>query len=59
MTNVLIIIGSLLIALVIIVPLVEKYGKKRSGEDARSLSRYVLPLMALLLVLQIIAFYFF
>jgi hypothetical protein len=59
MSNVLIIIGSLLLALVIIVPLVEKYGKKSSEEDARSLSRYVLPLMALLLALQIIGFYFF
>ena len=59
MSNVLFIIGGLLLALLIIVPLVEKFGKKNSEKDANSLARYVLPLMAILLALQIIGFYFF
>ncbi len=59
MSTVFITLGLLFLSLLIIVPLVEKFGKKRSDEEARSLSRFLLPLLALLLVLQIIAYYFF
>ena len=59
MGTVLIILGLLFLSLIIIVPLVERFGKKQTDEEANSLSRFVLPLIAFLLVLQLIAFYFF
>lgn len=52
------ILAILFLALIIIVPLVEKYGKSYSQEEVSKISRWVLPLIGLLLVVQLLAFIF-
>ncbi len=58
MGNLLIILGVLLVALVIVVPLVEKFGHTRSPEQLQKLSRFIFPLIALLIIVQLIAYFF-
>lgn len=48
------ILGILFISLIIIVPLVERFGPKTSDTQTRKISRWILPLVAALLVLQLI-----
>lgn len=50
------IIAILFIVLIVIVPLVEKFGPNMSQEEIRKYSRFILPAMAVLLVLQLIVF---
>ncbi|BES70148.1 hypothetical protein RE428_11660 [Marinobacter nanhaiticus D15-8W] len=64
MGTLLIILGVLFLTLVILVPLWEKYAAKgdqkgRSPKDYSHLARYIFPLIALLIVLQILNYYFF
>lgn len=49
------ILGILFISLIIIVPLIERFGPRMSQESLAKMSRWVLPLVALLLVVQLIA----
>jgi len=55
----LIILAILLLALVIILPLVEKYAPKGEERSYGKLTGYILPLAALLIVVQIVRYYFF
>ncbi|WP_166263475.1 hypothetical protein [Marinobacter caseinilyticus] len=59
MGTLLIILGVLFLALVILIPLIEKYAPKGEPRDISKLSRFVFPLLALLIVLQMIRYYFF
>lgn len=52
------ILGILLVALVVIVPLVEKFGPRMSGEELRKYTRFILPIVAIALMLQGLVFLF-
>ncbi|MEJ2669217.1 MAG: hypothetical protein P8077_02825 [Gammaproteobacteria bacterium] len=52
------IIVILFVALIIIVPLIEKYGPRISEEDRVRYMRWLLPLMGLLLLIQLALFLF-
>ncbi len=54
---VLTILGILFLVLIILVPLMERFAKPIKDEDVRKISRWVLPLVALLLVVQLIAYW--
>jgi len=44
------ILATLFAVLLIIVPLLEKYGKERSPEELRSITRWEMPLMVILII---------
>lgn len=50
---VLTILGVLFLALIILVPLMERFTKPMKDEEVGRISRWVLPLVALLLVVQL------
>ena len=56
--NVFIILGVLFIALIVIIPLIEKSNLRVSNESASKLSRWIWPLVGLMLVLSLFAYYF-
>ena len=58
MTTLITILALLFAALFIVVTLTEKYGSRDSEQTAK-LSRYILPLVALLIMAQVIKFAFF
>ncbi|HEX5794172.1 MAG TPA: hypothetical protein VFY01_12915 [Rheinheimera sp.] len=58
MTTLITILALLFAALFIVVTLTEKYGN-RDPEQTAKLSRYILPLVALLILAQVIKFAFF
>lgn len=47
------ILGLLLLALLVVVPLLARYGKQSSDQEVSRLSRWILPLVMLLAVLQL------
>ena len=51
-----IILGTLLIALVVIVPLVERFGQRSSEESIHKMTRWIFPLLLLLMVFQAIRY---
>lgn len=57
MTTLFIILVVLFAALFIIIPLLEKHASKGDAIDDRKLSRWIIPLMALVLVLSIARYY--
>ncbi len=59
MGNLLIVLGALFVLLLLVVPLIERFGGKQSDRDISKLSRFILPLVALLLLLQAIRHFFF
>ncbi len=59
METLLIILAVLFLALIIILPLVEKYAPKDDGSSYGNLTRFIFPLVALLIVVQMIRYYFF
>ena len=52
--NIFVILISLVIALVIIIPLLEKYKSKMGLEGATKYSKYIWPLVMISLVVQLI-----
>ncbi|MGP9799755.1 hypothetical protein [Rheinheimera sp. NSM] len=58
MTTLITILALLFAALFILVTLAEKYGS-RDEEKTAKLSRYIMPLVALLVLAQVIKFAFF
>ncbi|WP_439134969.1 hypothetical protein [Pseudomaricurvus sp.] len=50
------ILGILFLALIIIIPLVDRFGKKQSDEEVSKISRWILPLVMLLAVLQLVLY---
>lgn len=59
MSTLLTILLVLFLALVILIPLIEKISAKGEPQDYSRLSRWIIPLMALLIVLQMIRHFFF
>lgn len=59
MKTLLIILAVLFLALVIILPLVEKYAPKGEARNYGNLTRLIFPLMAALIVVQMIRYFFF
>lgn len=49
------ILGVLFLVLIILVPLAERFAKPMKDEEVSKISRWVLPLVALLLVVQLLA----
>lgn len=58
MTTLITILALLFAALFIVVTLTEKYGSRDSEQTAK-LSRYIMPLVVLLILAQVIKFAFF
>lgn len=58
MGNLLIILGLLFLALIVIVPLLEKRGDPVDPETAQKISRWVMPLCVLLAVLTLLRYMF-
>jgi len=58
MPDIILILGILFIALIIMVTLVDRFGKKQSSEEVSRISRWVIPLMAAIMVLQLLAYFF-
>ena len=54
--NLLLILGVLFLALLVVVPLLERFGKPQDEQKISSMSRWILPLFALLAVLQLILY---
>ncbi|MFT5674415.1 MAG: hypothetical protein ACI808_000334 [Paraglaciecola sp.] len=55
--TVLIIIGVLFLALVIIVPLLERSNFRVSNEQMSKMSKWILPLLVVMVVIQLIMHY--
>jgi hypothetical protein len=56
--NVFVILGVLFVALLVIIPLVEKSGMRVSPETTAKLSRFIWPLLIIALVIQLLFFAF-
>lgn len=52
--NVFVILGVLFVALLVIIPLVEKSGMRVSPEITAKLSRFIWPLLIIALVIQLL-----
>ncbi|MEX2476235.1 hypothetical protein [Marinobacter sp.] len=58
MGTLLTILAVLFLALIIIIPLVEKYAPRGESRNYGNITRWFIPLMMLLLVLQLLRHYF-
>ena len=52
------ILGALFVALIVIVPLLERSKTRISSEDLAKISRWILPLVMIALVLQLLIYMF-
>lgn len=57
--TVFIILGLLFLALFVVVPLVEKHGKRHTPEELNKITRWIWPLVGIMLVLQLLNMAFF
>lgn len=57
MGTLLAILGVLFVALFILIPLVERFGKRYSSEDINKLTRWIFPLLLILMVLQALRYF--
>jgi hypothetical protein len=55
--TVLIILGVLFLALVIVVPLLERSNFRMSGEQMSKLGRWILPLLMVMIIVQLFMHY--
>ena len=58
METLLVILAVLFVALIIVIPLAEKYAPKGEPRDYSKITRWIIPLMALAIVLQLVRHYF-
>lgn len=58
MGTLLTILAVLFLGLIIVVPLIEKYAPKGDSRDYSRITRWIIPLVALLIVLQLFRHYF-
>ncbi len=58
MTTLFIILVVLFAALFVLVPMLEKHAGKGEGVDERRISRWIIPLMAAVMILAILRHYF-
>lgn len=54
MPPIVIILAVLFVALFIVVTVLEKFGKRRSSEELSKITRYIFPLVAIVLAVQLI-----
>ena len=54
MGTLLVILAVLFIALIVVIPLIEKYAPKSEGQDFSKVTRWIIPLLMLLLVAQLL-----
>jgi hypothetical protein len=59
METLLIILAVLFVALIVILPLVEKYAPKGESRNYGNITRFIFPLMAVLILAQMIRHFFF
>ena len=59
MGTLLIILGVLFLSLIVLIPLIEKFAPKGEHREFGNLTRYIFPLVAALIVLQMMKYYFF
>jgi len=59
MGNLISILAILFLSLFVVVYLLERFGPSTPNEKITKLANYIIPLMALVLVLQAIRFFFF
>jgi hypothetical protein len=52
------ILGALFVALIVIVPLLERSKSRISAEDLSKISRWILPLLVIAIVIQLIRYMF-
>jgi hypothetical protein len=55
--TILIILGVLFLALVVIVPLIERSNFRMSNEQQSKIGRWVLPLLVIMIVVQLVMYY--
>jgi uncharacterized membrane protein len=55
--TVLIILGALFIALVVIVPLIERSNFRMSTEQMGKWGRWILPLLVIMVIIQLVRYY--
>lgn len=55
--TVLIILAVLFIALVVIVPLIERSNFRMSGEQMAKMGRWILPLLVIMVIIQLVMYY--
>ncbi|TGN40241.1 hypothetical protein [Marinobacter confluentis] len=58
MGTLLTILAVLFLGLIVIIPLVEKYAPKGESRDYSKITRWIFPLLALALVLQMLRHFF-
>ncbi|MDX1457184.1 MAG: hypothetical protein R3276_06320 [Marinobacter sp.] len=58
METLIIILAVLFLALFILVPLLEKFAGKGGGKINPNMAKWIFPLMAALIILQMIRYYF-
>jgi len=58
MINLLTILALLFATLFLIIALLERFGPRESSENIGKISRFIIPLIALLFVLQAIRYFF-
>lgn len=54
MPPIIMILGLLFVALFVLVTVLEKYGKKRSDEELSQISRFIFPLVGIVLLVQLL-----
>jgi hypothetical protein len=59
METLLIILAVLFVALIVILPLIEKYAPKGESRDYGNFTRFIFPLMVVLILAQMIRHFFF
>ena len=57
MTVLLAILGTLFLVLVVGIPLIEKYSKPKSEEELSKITRYMMPLMIILIIATAIRYF--
>ncbi|GAA6183109.1 MULTISPECIES: hypothetical protein [Alteromonadaceae] len=55
--TVLIILGVLFISLLVVIPLLERSNFRLSSEQMSKMSRWILPLLVVMVVIQLIMYY--
>lgn len=58
MENLLLVLGALFVGLIIMVNLAKMFGPNNDSPNIRKLSRWIFPLLALSLVIQLVRHYF-
>lgn len=52
------ILGTLLITLLILIPLLEKFGPRISNEETSKYARFLFPLIAIIMIIQLLIYIF-